>query len=73
MYFDDHDPPHFHAVYGKREAQITIEPISLLHGKLPRRVASMVIEWAALHQWELLDNWNRLRDDQPAQRIEPLE
>ena len=37
MYFDDHDPPHFHAIYGDDEAQIGIDPIKLLRGELPAR------------------------------------
>ena len=73
MYFDDHPPPHFHAIYGKHEAQIGIEPITVLRGRLPRRAESMVIEWAALHQRELMINWQRLYNDQPAQKIAPLE
>ena len=73
MYFDDHAPPHFHAIYGNNEAQIGIQPIALLRGELMRRAESMVIEWAALHQQELMQNWNRLQDDQPALRIKPLE
>jgi hypothetical protein len=44
MYFDDHSPPRFHAFYGGSEAQIGIEPISLLNGTLPNRAASMVFE-----------------------------
>lgn len=32
MYFDDHNPPHFHAVYGDAEAELGIEPIALLRG-----------------------------------------
>ncbi|MBM3749203.1 MAG: DUF4160 domain-containing protein [Acidobacteria bacterium] len=73
MYFDEHDPPHFHAIYGGHEARVGIEPIMVLEGRLPNRAASMVIEWAALHQAELLRNWRRLRNDQPVQRIQPLE
>ena len=45
MYFDDHPPPHFHAVYGKHEVQIRINPITALRSGLPRRAESMVIEW----------------------------
>jgi uncharacterized protein DUF4160 len=55
------------------EAQIGIEPIIILEGKLPNRAISMVVEWAALHPQELMENWHRLRNDQPPQRIEPLE
>ena len=73
MYFDDHAPPHFHAVYGKHEAQIAISPIAVLRGDLPRRAQSMIIEWTALHQQELMQNWNRLQSDRPAFRIESLE
>jgi hypothetical protein len=73
MYYDDHRPPHFHAIYAEKEAQVGIDPIVILQGDLPRRASSMVIEWAALHQHELLDNWERVRDNQPTERIEPLE
>ena len=73
MYFDDHPPPHFHAIYGNREAQIRINPITILRGDLPRRAESMVIEWAALHQQALMENWQRLHSDQPPQKIEPLD
>ena len=34
-YFDDHPPPHFHAIYAEHEAQIGISPITLLNGSLP--------------------------------------
>lgn len=73
MYLDDHNPPHFHAFYGENEAQVGIDPISLLNGTLPNRAASMIFEWAALHQRELMQNWCRLQDDAPAERIEPLQ
>jgi Domain of unknown function (DUF4160) len=73
MYFDEHNPPHFHAIYARNEAQIGIDPIVTLQGKLPSRAASMVIEWAALHQQELKQNWQRLRNDQSPDKIEPLE
>jgi hypothetical protein len=35
MYFSDHHPPHFHAIYGQYEAEIVIESSGLLKGKLP--------------------------------------
>ncbi len=72
MYFDDHPPPHFHAIYGKNEIQVAIHPIAILRGRLPRRAESMVVEWAALHQQELMDNWYRLNNDQLPKKIKPL-
>jgi hypothetical protein len=44
MYYDDHPPPHFHAIYGGQEAQVGIDPIVILQGNLPRRAVSMVVE-----------------------------
>jgi hypothetical protein len=73
MYFDDHHPPHFHAIYGNAEAEVGIDPITLLRGMLPRRAVGMVMEWAAAHQRELLDNWELLRGDQSPRGIAPLD
>lgn len=73
MYFDEHNPPHFHAIYGGNEAEIGIAPLSLLNGELPRRALGMAMEWAARHQVELQTNWNLMRDDQAPQKIPPLD
>lgn len=73
MYSDDHNPPHFHAIYAGNEAEFAIDPIEIPGGQLPARAVSMVFEWAALHQRELLGNWDRLHNEQPAERIMPLE
>ena len=72
MYFDDHNPPHFHAIYGDAEAELGIEPIALLGGRFPRRALGMVMEWAAEHQNELMANWELMRNDQGPNRIDPL-
>ena len=73
MYFDDCNPPHIHAIYAGSEAQIGIEPIAILKGALPNRAASMVFEWAAIHQRELMENWRRLHNAQQIESIKPLE
>jgi hypothetical protein len=72
MYYDDHLPPHFHASYSGDEAQIGIEPIQVLNGQLPSRAISLVFEWAAIHQRELGENWDRVRQDQAPKKVEPL-
>jgi hypothetical protein len=61
-----------YALYSGDEAQIAIEPIHVLRGELPPRALSLVIEWAALHQRELMDNWRLARQDQKPRKIEPL-
>ena len=73
MYYDDHPPPHFHAIYGEQEVQVGIDPIVVLNGQLPRLAISMVIEWAAVHQQELMRNWQRLETDRSVVRIAPLD
>ena len=73
MYYDEHNPPHFHAEYGGQKVQIGLEPISIIKGKLPKRAMSLVLEWVALHQTELLANWDRARAEKELQWIEPLD
>jgi len=57
MFFGDHSPPHFHAIYGEYNALISIESLELIEGDLPRRAEKMVLEWARLYQKELLQIW----------------
>lgn len=72
MFVSDHNPPHFHAVYNKYEAQFSIDPLEMIEGKLPPRIHGIVIEWALLHQKELTQNWEKLRHEKPIKKIKPL-
>ena len=54
MFFDDHNPPHFHALYSGDEAIININTLGVISGRLPARALSLVAEWTLLHQEELL-------------------
>ncbi len=71
MFFDDHNPPHFHVKYGDYEAIINITDGDV-EGKLPRRVLGMVFEWLDLHKDELIDNWQRIEQNKPLNKIKPL-
>ena len=73
MFYNDHAPPHFHAAYGEYELIVSIAPIGILEGQSPNRVRSMVLEWTALHQQELLDDWYRCRNAQVPLPVPPLE
>jgi hypothetical protein len=73
MFYGDHLPAHLHAVYGSAEVLISINPIRVLRGGLPRRALSMVLEWAALHQEELLADWELAARERPLRPIDPLE
>ncbi len=72
MFYRDHNPPHFHAVYAEYEGLIDINKLELIGGSLPPRVLGLVIEWTALHQHELLDNWEKARKQEPLQQVAPL-
>ncbi len=73
MYYDDHPPPHFHAYYGEHAAKLDIHTLAVREGELPRRALSLVLEWAAEHRHELLENWVRAEAHQPLNGIPPLE
>jgi hypothetical protein len=73
MYYRDHAPPHFHAIYGEYEAEVEIATATVLEGKLPRRARNLVSEWAAAHRDELQHNWDLARAGQPLTHVEPLE
>jgi hypothetical protein len=53
LYFNDHDPPHFHARYSGHKAKIAMDPLRILEGRLPPRVLGLVLEWASSHRQEL--------------------
>lgn len=65
MFYRDHNPPHFHAL-------IDIQKNELLSGHLPPRVLGLVVEWTALHQADLLENWERAKKREPLLDIAPL-
>ena len=73
MFYNDHAPPHFHVRYGEQKAIIAIETLRLLEGKLKPRTLGLVIEWASLHQSELMEDWELARLMQPLKSIQPLE
>jgi len=72
MYWDEHNPPHFHALYGDDEVLIDIRTLSVFSGRLPPRALGLVIEWATLHQEELMDDWKRAQGQEQLLKIPPL-
>ena len=71
-FFNEHGPPHFHAVYGEHKITVEIES-GHVRGEFPTRARRLVLEWASLHRQELVANWDRARRREPLTRIEPLE
>ncbi|MBV8844989.1 MAG: DUF4160 domain-containing protein [Bryobacterales bacterium] len=73
MYFRDHAPAHFHAIYGDAEIEVAIGSLKVLKGTMGRRALCLVLDWAEIHQPELLENWELARDHRPLNGIRPLE
>ncbi len=71
MFFNEHNPPHFHVKYDEYKAEITIKD-GIVTGKLPRRALNLVFEWLDLHRDELLENWKRGENRESFIKIEPL-
>jgi len=73
IYFNEHPPAHFHAIYGADIAQIEIETGKVLEGKLPRRALALVRRWRKLHVDDLMEDWNLAQAHESLKPIEPLE
>jgi len=72
MFWQDHAPPHFHALYGEYEALVNIQTMEVYAGYLLRRALSLVLEWAAVHRSELMEDWGLCDRKQMPKKIEPL-
>ena len=57
LFFGDHSPPHFYAVYGEFNGIFTINPVEMIEGDLPDRAKNLIIEWAEIYKKDLLDMW----------------
>ena len=65
----EHNPPHFHVVYGDYNGVIDIQTLEMIEGDLPNKGLSMIREWAGRYQPDLLD----IRNTQNFRTLPPLE
>jgi Domain of unknown function (DUF4160) len=72
MFWRDHAPPHFHALYAEHEALIDIRTLELIEGGLPKRALALVLEWASEHRSELMEDWQLCASMQMPKKIAPL-
>ena len=72
MFYDDHNPPHFHAEYQGNSAVFDFHG-NMLKGDLSSRTAiKLVREWTDLHIDELVADWNAAKQDAEIKKIPPL-
>ncbi|CAN5310741.1 DUF4160 domain-containing protein [soil metagenome] len=73
MFYDEHNPPHFHAEYQGQRASFDLDG-NLIKGRFKSNTAkSLIKKWAKLHQKELLENWGRACRAEKILKIDPLE
>jgi hypothetical protein len=72
MYYRDHAPPHFHAIYGEFEAVVEIATANQLDGQIPRKAWAVVREWAQLRRAELDEDWGLAQTGRPLKWIPRL-
>lgn len=72
MFYNEHQPPHFHVFYNEYSIQIVIDNFAILSGQLPPKALSLVIEWASLHKEELLKEWELAKEHKSLFKITPL-
>ncbi|MBR3133537.1 MAG: DUF4160 domain-containing protein [Clostridia bacterium] len=71
MYYDDHNPPHFHAFYNENHATFTFDG-KILEGKFPKKELKLVEAWSIIHKKELEANWLLAKNCEKLYNIKPL-
>lgn len=69
--WDDHAPPHFHALYAEYEVLIEIKTLEIIKGAMPRRALALILEWASQHRAELLKDWTLCGQNQLPKKYRP--
>lgn len=73
MYFQDHNPPHFHAEYGEYKAEYDIQTLQIINGTMHRRAHALVLEWAFQYREELIKDWELAALPTNLKPIDPLD
>ena len=73
VYWNDHNPPHFHVEYKDYNCYISIKELKILEWNLPNKIEKLVISWANIYQEELLEAWNTAQNMKTPKTIDPLD
>ncbi len=68
---NEHNPPHFHAVYQGHAGIFTMDG-ELISGSMPKKQTKLISAWAEIHKDELLADWDLAISGQPLYKIDPL-
>jgi hypothetical protein len=70
MYWNDHAPPHFHALLAEHRAVVEIDGLSVVGGCLPKPKLRSVLKWAASRQNALHVAWRNTQALRPSGTVE---
>ena len=71
MYYDDHNPPHFHAFYGEYVGIFNFEG-EMIEGNIPNNKQKLITAWTLIHKEELMANWELAKNSENLYNINPL-
>ena len=72
VYWNDHNPPHFHVEYSEYNCYISIKDLKILEWNLPKKIEKLVIAWAEVYREELLEAWGNAQNMKAVKKINPL-
>ena len=74
MFYEDHDPPHFHVYHADFTAKFAIADFSVLfcRGTMTAKDIGRIRTWGRTSQIALLENWFRCQRGEPIRKIEGL-
>ncbi len=73
MFYDEHNPPHFHAEYQNEQAVFDLQG-NITKGSLKSRTATKLVrEWVDLHCEEIEKDWKLASEDKEMFKIKPLD
>ncbi len=74
MYYNEHNPPHIHAVYSGYKASYEIKTGKRMTGNMSKTAEKLIKQWVSMREKELLNVWQLARTQvSPLPNVEPLE
>jgi hypothetical protein len=65
----EHNPPHFHAVYGEFVGMFDIQTLEMLEGDMPIKAQALIKEWAGMNKTDIMNMW----ETKVLKKLPPLE
>lgn len=65
----EHNPPHFHVMYGEYNGVFDLNTLTMTEGDLPAKARDLALEWAKRYQGDMQEMWNT----QSFRKLPPLE